>query len=215
MHIGVYNGSSLVARTYGANSLSFSCSANVSYTIRAMGNVYSYAGTTTSFYATVSYPGTETVYTTHTLNGGSGGGSTSTGSLSNPSTSSNSGAGYVIITCLAITSLIINTINCMVDGITRKEFSSPQTANITALTSMLLNGVPSILDNISVPGGLAAYTKIVSLQLVQITIDAALLSEGLEYTIEAFYHENERLNSDYYKNAKNQSVIDWLKLIDI
>lgn len=205
-------------RVNGKNLTGFVRSASFSLTFRSAGSqtIQALAGVNgVSFSYSYRAPVLKQQTITHTVNGGSGGGSTSTGSLSSPSTGSNSGAGYVIITCLAITSLIINTINCTVDGIIRKEITTPQIANIAALTSMLLNGIPSILDNISVPGGLAAYTKVVSLQLVQITIDATLLSRGLEYTIEAFYHENERLNSDYYKNARNQSVIDWLKLIDI
>lgn len=49
---------------------------------------------------------------------------------------------------------------------------------------------------------------------VSLNIDTTTLPNDKSYTIKALYVRG-RLNSNYYKNAKEFDIIDWLKLIDI
>lgn len=207
----VYKNGTLVSDIKYGRSASVSCA--VGDSIRFVHYCYSSQRCTLNY--TVTYPGSETVYTTHNLTGGSGGGATSVSSLmTNASTSgSNTGNGYIIITCQVIHSLIINCKNCTIDGYSSMEIITAKTYSIKALHSMIINGIPSILDNVSIPNGLTGYVNIVDLRFVELIVNATLLSKGAEYTIEAFYHENIRLNSDLYKNSTDDNVSDFLKIL--
>lgn len=146
-----------------------------------------------------------TTTTTHPLTGGAGGGTTSIVGfmIDTMSSYSNTGNGYVIVTCLDLYSLTINCINCKVNGNASYEIFDPMTVSITALHAMLINNVPSIFDEIIIPNGLLPYLNIVHDKHKQITADEPLIARDLTFTIEAIYHENERRNDNYYKNVTN------------
>ena len=192
-----------------------SASFSVKFTSAGSISVYALGGVNSVSFSYSFYAPTSEVQTiTHVLNGGAGGGSTQVSSLmTNTSISgSNTGNGYVIITCLSIHSLIINCKHCTIEGCQSLELIEAKTYSIKALHSMVIDGIPSILDNISIPEGLVMYANIIDLRLVELIVDDSLLTRGEEYTVEAFYHKNIRLNSDFYKNAEN-SLSDFLKIV--
>lgn len=156
---------------------------------------------------------TETV--TYPLAGGTGGGSNYLhADVTNTVVSqSNTGNGYVIITCLEIHSLIIHCKYCKINGYDSLEIISPGLYNIRALHSMVINNLPCILDGINIPGELVAYANIVSIFLVELLVDSILLSKGLELTVEATYHENIRFNSNFYKNCY-QNTCNFLDMLE-